>query len=287
MTITLSVLDEPRTDVWPAASRGRPGPPDGAMFAFDDHGAVGPDLVEPLGRILVHAARIHAGQRVLDVAGGTGIAAIPAALRGAEVVATDMTRERLQVGRVEAVRRGAVVDWVVGNPEALPYASQSFDSVVSCLGVMLTPHHQTAANELLRVSMLGGRIGLLSWTPEGLMGRLAALVNRILPPPQTAALAPTLWGDEAYVLTLLGDRVTSVGASRQRHEVNRFANPREFRNFVRQSYGPTRVGYRTIAERPERVAELDHAVVDLARDHMTRRGLMQWEYLLLTAHRAG
>ena len=122
-----------------------------------------------------------------------------------------MTRERLQVGRVEAVRRGAVVDWVVGNPEALPYASQSFDSVVSCLGVMLTPHHQTAANELLRVSMLGGRIGLLSWTPEGLMGRLAALVNRILPPPQTAALAPTLWGDEAYVLTLLGDRVTSVG----------------------------------------------------------------------------
>jgi ubiquinone/menaquinone biosynthesis C-methylase UbiE len=235
----------------------------------------------------VHAARIHAGQRVLDVAGGTGIAAIPAALRGAEVVATDMTRERLQVGRVEAVRRGAVVDWVVGNPEALPYASQSFDSVVSCLGVMLTPHHQTAANELLRVSMLGGRIGLLSWTPEGLMGRLAALVNRILPPPQTAALAPTLWGDEAYVLTLLGDRVTSVGASRQRHEVNRFANPREFRNFVRQSYGPTRVGYRTIAERPERVAELDHAVVDLARDHMTRRGLMQWEYLLLTAHRAG
>ena len=217
MTITLSVLDESRTDVWPPASRGRPEPPDGAMFAFDDHAAVGRDLLAPLGRILVHAARIHAGQRVLDVAGGAGFAAILAALRGAEVVATDMTRERLQVGRVEAVRRGAVVDWVVGNPEALPYASQSFDSVVSCLGVMLTPHHQTAANELLRVSMLGGRIGLLSWTPEGLMGRLAALVNRMLPPPQTAALAPTLWGDEAYVLTLLGDRVTSVGASRQRH----------------------------------------------------------------------
>ena len=197
MTITLSVLDEPRTDVWPAASRGRPGPPDGAMFAFDDHGAVGPDLFAPLGRIL--------GARRPDPRGTTrpryrrrhGYRRDPAALLGAEVVATDMTRERLQVGRVEAVRRGAVVDWVVGNPEALPYASQSFDSVVSCLGVMLTPHHQTAANELLRVSMLGGRIGLLSWTPEGLMGRLAALVNRILPPAQTAALAPTLWGDEA------------------------------------------------------------------------------------------
>ena len=86
---------------------------------------------------------------------------------------------------------------------------------------------------------------------------------------------------------LLGDRVTSVGASRQRHEVDRFANPREFRDFARHGYGPTSAAYRKLAGRPDRVAELDHAVVDLARDHMTRRGLMQWEYLLLTAHRAG
>ena len=257
------------------------------MLVVDDHAAVGRDLLAPLGRILVHAARIHAGQRVLDVAGGTGIAAIPAALRGAEVVASDITRERLEVGRIEAARRGAVIDWAVGNPEALPYASQSFDSVVSCLGVMFARHHQTAANELLRVTTLGGRIGLLSWTPEGPLGRLADLVNRILPTPQTPALAPTLWGDEAYVISLLGDRVTSVGASRQRHEVDRFANPREFRDFARHGYGPTSAAYRKLAGRPDRVAELDHAVVDLARDHMTRRGLMQWEYLLLTAHRAG
>ena len=234
----------------------------------------------------MHAARIHAGQRVLDVAGGTGIAAIPAALRGAEVVATDMTRERLEVGRVEAARRGAVVDWVVGDPEGLPYASQSFDSVVSCLGVMLTRHHQTAANELLRVTTLGGRIGLLSWTPRDLWaGWRTSSTASSRPRRRRRWRRPC--GATRLRPDLLGDRVTSVGASRQRHEVDRFANPREFRDFARHGYGPTSAAYRKLAERPERVAELDHAVVDLARDHMTRRGLMQWEYLLLTAHRAG
>ena len=119
------------------------------------------------------------------------------------------------------------------------------------------------------------------------MGRLSALVNRILPAPQPSALPPALWGDEAYVLALLGDRVTSVGASRQRHDVDRFSNPQEFRDFVRHGYEPTSAAYRKVKGHPDRVAELDHAVVDLARDHMTRGGRMQWEYLLLTAHRTG
>ena len=127
----------------------------------------------------------------------------------------------------------------------------------------------------------------MSWAREGLLRRLAELVNRIVQTPQWQALGPTLWGDEAYVMNLLRDRVTSVGASRQGHDVDRFAKPREFRDFVRQTYGPTSAAYRKLAARPDRAAELDNSVVDLARDHMTPLGPMQWEYLLLTAHQAG
>ena len=204
---------------------------------------------------------------------------------GREVVASD-NPERLEVGRIEAARRGAVIDWAVGDPEALPYASQSFDSVVSCLGVMFERHHQTAAKELLRMTTLGGRIGLLSGTPRA-SGPAGGPRQPHPPDTADASAGADPLGRRGIRINLLGDRVTSVGASRQRHEVDRFANPREFRDFARHGYGPTSAAYRKLAGRPDRVAELDHAVVDLARDHMTRRGLMQWEYLLLTAHRAG
>ena len=140
MTITLSVLDEPRSDVQRLSFRSQPRPSDGAMSVVDDHAAVGRDLLAPLGRILVHAARIHAGNASSMSPAGR---------------VSPRSPERLEVGRIEAARRGAVIDWAVGDPEAIPYASQSFDSVVSCLGVMFERHHQTVANELLRVTTLG------------------------------------------------------------------------------------------------------------------------------------
>ena len=130
MTITLSVLDGPRSEVRPPSFRSQPKPSYGAMVVVDDHAAVGRDLLAPLGRILVHAARIQAGQRVLDAAGGTGIAAIPAALRGAEVVASDITREHLEVGRNAAARRGAVIDWRSATPR--PSGMRRSRSTPSC-----------------------------------------------------------------------------------------------------------------------------------------------------------
>ena len=115
---------------------------------------------------------IQTGQRVLDVGAGTGNASIPAAQRGAEVVASDLTPELLDAGRVRARAAGAELDWVEADAEHLPFDDASFDVVMSAIGVMFAPHHQAAADELVRTCRPGGTIALLSWTPDGMLGDL-------------------------------------------------------------------------------------------------------------------
>ncbi|MBD9735784.1 class I SAM-dependent methyltransferase, partial [Streptomyces sp. H28] len=143
-----------------------------AMWAQGDYPAVAAELIPGLGAVLVEACGVGPGDRVLDVAAGTGNAAIPAALAGAEVVASDLTPELLETGRRLAEDRGARLSWETADAEALPYEDASFDTVLSCVGVMFAPHHRAAADELLRVCRPGGTIGLVSWTPEGFIGRM-------------------------------------------------------------------------------------------------------------------
>src|SRR6478609_5681308 len=145
-----------------------------AMWASGDYPALAGDLISTLGPILVDACAIRSGDRVLDVAAGAGNAAIPAALAGAEVVASDLTPELFDAGRRTAATVGAVLEWTEADAEALPFTDGSFDTVLSCVGVMFAPHHQTSADEILRVCRPGGTIGLLSWTPEGFIGQMFA-----------------------------------------------------------------------------------------------------------------
>ena len=141
------------------------------MWALGDYPAVAIDVIPELGPELVAACRVRAGDRVLDVAAGTGNAAVPAALTGARVTASDLTPELFAAGRKFAARHGVTVQWEEGDAEALPYADGAFDVVLSCVGVMFAPHHQRAADELVRVCRPGGTIGLLSWTPDGVRRR--------------------------------------------------------------------------------------------------------------------
>jgi ubiquinone/menaquinone biosynthesis C-methylase UbiE len=257
-----------------------------AIWASGDYPAVVRDVVAPLGPVLVDAARVQPGDHVLDVAAGDGNAAIPAALRGARVVASDLTPELLDHGRIEARRRSAHLEWRVADAEALPFADRSFDVTMSSLGVMFAPHHQAAADELVRVTRPGGRIALLSWTPQGFIGRMFAAMKPFLPAPPPGVQPPPAWGDPDHVLALLGDRVEAPEWSRRTLSVDRFGTAEEFRQFFKRTYGPTIAAYRNVAAEPERVADLDRALVDLAREHMTQRGVMEWQYLLLTTHRA-
>ncbi|MFJ4722881.1 class I SAM-dependent methyltransferase [Streptomyces luteogriseus] len=262
-----------------------------AMWAQGDYPSLAAEVIPELGAILVEACGVRSGLRVLDVGAGSGNAAIPAALTGADVVASDLTPELFEAGRRVAEKQGARLTWQEADAEALPFGDAEFDAVLSCVGVMFAPHHQQAADELVRVCRPGGTIGLLSWTPQGFIGRMFAAMKPYAPPPPPGAQPPPLWGDEDHVRALVGDRVTDVRAERRTVRVDRFETPEMFRDYFKERYGPTISVYKNIAGEPDRAAALDAALVDLARDGDLGTGsgrtVLEWEYLLFTARRAG
>jgi SAM-dependent methyltransferase len=257
------------------------------MWTLGDYPVTGNQVIAELGPVLVAAAGVGRGDRVLDVAAGSGNVAVPAAPTGAAVVASGLTPELCEAGREFAARHGAELTWEEGDAETLPYADGAFDVVLSCVGVTFAPHHQRAADELVRVCRPGGRIGLISWTPGGFVGEMFRTMKPYAPPPPPGAEPPPMWGDEDHVRALLGDRVTDVVARRQTVTVGGHATPEPRRDFWKSVYGPTIVTYRNIADDPERIAALDRNLAALAAryDRGTGAIVMDWEYLLLTARR--
>src|SRR3954451_16420472 len=163
------------------------------MWASGNYPSMVETFLLPLGPRLVDALETAAGARVLDVAAGTGNASIPAARRGARVTASDLTPELLEAGRRRAAVQGAELEWVDADAERLPFDDASFDVVMSAIGVMFAPHHQQAADELVRVCRPGGTVGLLSWTPEGMIGALFRTIGPFAPPPPPGAQPAPLW----------------------------------------------------------------------------------------------
>lgn len=256
-----------------------------AVWATGDYRIVASDVVAPLGPVLVQATGIGRGDRVLDVAAGTGNASIPAAAMGAHVVASDLTPELLEVGRAAAAERGVELEWVEADAEALPFGDNDFDAVVSCIGVMFAPHHQRAADELVRVCRPGGTLALINWTPEGFIGQMFATMKRFAPAPPPGVQPPPLWGNGEYVKQLLGDRVTDLALQRRTLAVDLFATGEAFRDFFKANYGPTITTYRALAADPDRVAALDAALAELGQRSLGGSSTMYWEYLLVTARK--
>src|SRR3954454_15719285 len=210
-----------------------------AMWASGDYPSMVETFLLPLGPRLVEACGIGAGARVLDVAAGTGNASIPAAQRGARVTASDLTPELLEAGRRRAEVQGVQLDWVEADAEHLPFDDASFDVVMSAIGVMFAPHHLQAADELVRVCAPGGTLGLLSWTPTGMLGALFRMMSPFAPPPPAGAQAPPLWGSEEHLRGLLGDRVRLTHIERGTLEVTAFAKPHDYAQHFIDRYGPT------------------------------------------------
>lgn len=254
-----------------------------SMWASGHYPDVARDLLPPLADRIVGAADIGPGERVLDIAAGSGNVAVAAARTGADVVASDLTPELLEQGR--AASPDLPIRWETADAEALPYDDGAFDAVVSCVGIMFAPHHQAAADEMVRVTRPGGRICVASWTPEGFIGRLFATMRDFVPPPPPGVQPPPLWGKEEHVTALLGDRVTDLELTREDLVVDRYTDGTSLREYLKVNYGPTLMAYRGLAEDPERTAALDAALDDLAAAADLGGGLMQWEYLLLAATR--
>lgn len=256
-----------------------------AMWALGNYDAVSTEVIPELGRRLVEAARITPGSRVLDVAAGSGNASLPAARAGAHVVASDITPELLETGRQRAKSEGLDIEWTEADAEHLGWKDGEFDTVLSCVGVMFAPFHQPVADELVRVTRPGGTIAVANWTPEGYIGQMFAAMKPYAAPPPPGASPGPLWGNEGHVRELFGDRVSELRATKEPLHVDRFSSGTDFRDFFKAYYGPTIAAYRNIADDPAKVAELDQVLADLGDRHLTD-GVMEWEYLLVTATRS-
>jgi SAM-dependent methyltransferase len=259
-----------------------------AMWASGDYPSMVETFLLPLGPRLVDACGIGPGMSVLDVAAGTGNAAIPAAQVGAKVTASDLTPELLEVGRHRAEAEGHALEWVEADAEHLPFGDASFDVVMSSIGAMFAPHHQDVADELVRVCRPGGTIGLLSWTPDGMIGALFRTMGPFAPPPPPGAQSPPLWGSEEHVADLFGARVDFHTLKRGMLEITAFEHPRDYGEHFKARYGPT-IAAQANARRTEREAEFNEAL-DQFCDEWNRgtpdQARFEKEYLLAVGTRA-
>ncbi len=257
-----------------------------AAWALGDYHGFATETVWELGPVLVEACGISAGQRVLDVAAGTGNTAIRAAEAGATVVASDLTPENFDAGRSEARRCGVELDWIEADAEALPFGDGEFDVVTSSFGAIFAPNHQTVADELVRVCRPGGRIGMLNFTPEGLSSDFFGVLAPYGPPPSGSP--PPLWGNEEHVRELFGERVESLELTRREY-VERADSPRGYCELFKETFGPVVGLYASLADQPDRLAALDRDFLEFAT--RSQRGAPEgpaeytYEYLLVVARK--
>ena len=238
-----------------------------------------------VGELLAEAADVRADERVLDVAAGNGNASLAAARRRARVMSTDFVQALLDKGLERARAEGLAMDVRRADAEALPFADASFDVVLSTFGVMFTPDHQRAANELLRVVRPGGRIALANWTPEGLVGRMFRLLGAHVPPP-AGVPSPALWGTDAHLMALFGTRASRLQSER-RHFNFRYRSAAHFVQVFREVYGPVHQAFARLDDASARALETD--LVDLLEAFNRAPGesvVAPGEYLEVVIHAA-
>jgi ubiquinone/menaquinone biosynthesis C-methylase UbiE len=206
-----------------------------AAWSAGDYAIIGTTL-QIVGETLCEALDLRAGARVLDVCAGNGNATLAAARRWCDVISTDYVGALLERAQARASAEGLAVQFKEADAENLPFADASFDVVLSTFGVMFTPNQERAARELVRVCKSGGKIGLSNWTPTGFIGELFRLIARYLPPP--AGIKPaSLWGTEARLRELFGERFASLETTRK-HFIFRYRSPQHWLDTFRTYYGP-------------------------------------------------
>lgn len=207
-----------------------------ATWADGNYAAVAEEIAVALPNAALDGLDL-AGRDVLDVATGTGNAAILAAQHGARVTGLDLVDALLEVARDRSSDLGLDIQWNEGDCELLPYADDSFDVVTSTVGVQFAPRAAAVASELRRVTRRGGQIVLVNWTKEGLIGQLFAVMSKYMPAPPSWVTGPPAWGDEAFLRGLFaGDDVTITRG------FNPFVFPslETYMEFFEVNYGPTK-----------------------------------------------
>jgi len=184
-------------------------------WASGDFAVIALSIV-PVAERLVESANPRAGQRVLDVACGSGNAALVAARRYCDVIGVDYVPSLLERARVRAAAEGLSLQFDEGDAQALPYENESFDHVLSTFGVMFAPDQPRAARELLRVCRRGGgKISLANWTPEGAVGQMFRAVASYAPTNSPRLAPPSRWGTEDGIRELLAAPSASFAFTRR------------------------------------------------------------------------
>jgi len=217
-----------------------------------DYAVIGTTL-QLVGELLCEAVDVAAGEQVLDVAAGNGNAALAAARRGGEVIATDYVGSLLDGAVARATAEGVRLECRQADAEALPFEVGAFDVVLSTFGVMFAPDQAQAAAELVRVCRSGGRIGLANWTPTGFVGQMFKIIGGFVPPP-AGLRSPLEWGSEARLAELFpGHRVEA----HTRQFVFRYRSARDWLDTFRTYYGPTLKAFAALDDRDGGALERD------------------------------
>jgi SAM-dependent methyltransferase len=238
-----------------------------ATWASGDYHVIGTQIVI-VSEVLIEALDLRSTERVLDVATGSGNAAMAAARRGCTAIGVDYVPSLLDRARRRAEADGLTIDYRHGDAEQLPFEAGEFDVTASVFGAMFAPDQQRTADELARVTRSGGRIGLVAHAPDGFIGRLFKVIGAHVPPPAGVA-SPLLWGTEERLRDLFGDRIGALRTER-RHFVLRSPSAQTWVDDWRRFYGPTMKAFEAVGPAGAPALEADIlaliAEMDQARD---------------------
>lgn len=235
------------------------------VWSSGDYADVCDRMIPGLGARLVELAGVGLGQAVLDVACGTGNAALPAAGAGAAVTALDITPALLQAGAARAAAADLPVTWVQGDATALPFEDAGFDRVLSCVGAQFCGDQEATAGELRRVCRRGGRIGLIAWTPAGMIGQVLAAVGRATGTARAGGPSPLDWGREERLAELFAGRSGDIAATREQVEMPA-TSAAAWVDYMADAYGPL-LRARVALEPSGAWSPLRAELIEVARAH--------------------
>jgi SAM-dependent methyltransferase len=249
-----------------------------AMWAAGDYAPLS-ELIAGVGELVVARAGVEAAMDVLDVACGTGNAAIPAARAGARVTGLDLVPELLEGGRRKAAAERVEVEWVEGDAEELPFADDSFHRVLSTFGHMFAPRHQRAADEMARTCREGGVIAIACWTPEGTAGDVFRAAGSYMPPPPDFASPPILWGTEEHVREAFGSVANEFEFERHSTTVE-WESVEGFADYFIDRFGPLVTARQMLGERFQELRAELVAIWAARNESAEGRLVLPQEYLL-------
>ena len=231
-----------------------------------DYARIGVTL-QITGEQLCESMDLRAGESVLDIAGGNGNASLAAARRFCNVVSTDYVESLLDQSKARAQAEGLDIRYQFADAEALPFADNQFDNVVSTFGVMFTPNQAQSASELIRVCQPGGKIGLANWTPEGFVGEVFKLISSYIAPP-TGVNSPALWGTRAFIDTHFNQHASQI-TYRSREFNFRFQSPQHWVDLFRSYYGPVHKAFAALEPQQAQNMETDllRLIAEFNRDN--------------------